>query len=92
MDELPSKPFLDQNYPNPFNPSTMIRYGLPSDMRARMTVYTLLGKPIKVLFDERQASGIHYYDFSAADLPSGVYFYRLETPGGTLTRRMTISK
>jgi hypothetical protein len=92
MDELPSKPFLDQNYPNPFNPSTMIRYGLPSDMRARMTVYTLLGKPIKVLFDERQESGVHYYDFSAADLPSGVYFYRLETPGGTLTRRMTISK
>jgi Rieske Fe-S protein len=92
MDELPSKPFLDQNYPNPFNPTTMIRYGLPGDMQARMTVYTLLGKPIKVLFDERQESGVHFYDFSAADLPSGVYFYRLETPGGTLTRRMTISK
>jgi hypothetical protein len=61
-------------------------------MRARMTIYTLLGKPIKVLFDERQDAGVHFYYFSAADLPSGVYFYRLETTGGTLTRRMTISK
>ncbi len=90
--EIPNRMFLDQNYPNPFNPSTMIRYGVPSETMVRLTVHTLLGNEIKVLVDERQEAGTYMFDFAALDLPSGAYFYRLQTPLGTLTRRMTISK
>jgi hypothetical protein len=91
-DEIPAKAFLDQNYPNPFNPSTVIRYGLPNAMNVRMSIHTLLGEPVRLLFDGRQEAGIYYYDCSAEELPSGTYFYRLETPDGMLTRRMTVAK
>jgi hypothetical protein len=88
----PERMFLDQNFPNPFNPTTMIRYGVPVETNVKLTIYTLLGTPIRILVDERQEAGIYEYDFSALDLPSGAYFYRLQTPLGTLTRRMTVSK
>lgn len=88
----PERLFLDQNFPNPFNPTTMIRYGVPLETNVKLTIYTLLGTPIRILVDERQEAGIYEYDFSALDLPSGAYFYRLQTPLGTLTRRMTVSK
>ncbi|MBS1911620.1 MAG: T9SS type A sorting domain-containing protein [Bacteroidetes bacterium] len=89
---IPARVFLDQNYPNPFNPSTLIRFGLPEGSYVRLTIHTLLGTPVKVVVDGWQDAGVYVLDFSAQDLPSGVYFYRLETDFGTLTRRMTISK
>lgn len=88
----PNRLFLEQNYPNPFNPSTMIRYGVPTGMRVKLSVHTLLGSQIRVLVDQWQDPGTYTYDFIAADLPSGAYFYRLQTDGGTITRRMIISK
>lgn len=88
----PERLFLDQNFPNPFNPTTMIRYGVPVETNVKLTIHTLLGTPVRILVDERQEAGIYEYDFSALDLPSGAYFYRLQTPLGTLTRRMTVSK
>jgi len=92
LDSRPEQVFLDQNYPNPFNPSTIIRYGLPSQSRVRLTVHSLLGAQLDVVLDQMQEPGIYSYDFSAQNLPSGVYFYRLQTEMGTLTRRMTVSK
>lgn len=88
----PSKLFLEQNYPNPFNPSTMIRYGIPAGMRVKLTVHTLLGSQIRLLVDEWKEPGTYSFDFVGADLPSGAYFYRLQTDVGTITRRMIISK
>lgn len=88
----PARLFLEQNYPNPFNPSTMIRYGVPNSMRVKLTVHTLLGSQIRVLVDQWQDAGTYTFDFVAADLPSGAYFYRLQTDMGTITRRMIISK
>jgi hypothetical protein len=90
--ELPSRLFLDQNYPNPFNPSTMIRYGLPSGTNVRLSIHSLLGNEIKVILNGWQDAGTYTLDLSAQDLPSGIYYYRLQTELGTLTRRMTILK
>lgn len=89
---LPPRIFMDQNYPNPFNPSTMIRYGLPDGSNVRITIHTLLGNQVKMVVDSYQDAGVYTLNLSAQDLPSGVYFYRLETNFGTLTRRMTIQK
>ena len=88
----PGKVFLEQNYPNPFNPSTVIRYGVPSAMKVKLTVHTLLGTQIRVLVDQWVEAGTYSFDFVAADLPSGAYFYRLQSDLGTITRRMIISK
>lgn len=90
--ELPSRPFLDQNYPNPFNPSTMIRYGLPAAMHVRMSLHTIVGEEMKVVLDEYREAGIHMIALRADDLPSGMYFYKLQTRQGTLARRLTVAK
>jgi hypothetical protein len=90
--EQPGRLFLDQNFPNPFNPSTMIRYGLPGGSRVKLTVHTLIGTRIRVLVDQWQDPGVYTYDMFANDLPSGAYFYRLQTEFGTITRRMIVSK
>jgi hypothetical protein len=92
LDPIPGTAFLDQNYPNPFNPATIIRYGLPQGSHVKLTIYTLVGSQIDTIVDEWQEPGIHSINFSAHDIPSGIYFYRLQTESGTLTRRMTVRK
>ncbi|HEY9165681.1 MAG TPA: T9SS type A sorting domain-containing protein [Candidatus Kryptonia bacterium] len=68
---------LGQNYPNPFNPNTVINYQLVENSFVRLKVYDILGREVKSLVNERQTAGSHNVTFSASNLPSGVYFYRL---------------
>ena len=68
---------LYQNYPNPFNPATRIKYTLYKPDYSRLTVYSILGKEVKVLVDKYQSSGEHEIEFHAKNLPSGVYIYSL---------------
>jgi hypothetical protein len=82
---VPSEYTLFQNYPNPFNPSTVIRYhlpagqaGLPVTGRVMLTVYDVLGQEVKTLVDEIQGAGEHSVSWEPGELPTGVYFYRLE--------------
>jgi hypothetical protein len=84
---------LRQNYPNPFNPGTTISYTLKSDGKVRLAVYDLMGREVAVLVDGVQAAGRHEVSFSGADLPSGVYFYRIVTANNeVITRRMALIK
>ena len=83
---------LTQNYPNPFNPSTSISFTLPESGNVKLTVYNLLGQEIKTLVNGYKNSGVHFYNFDAKELSSGVYIYKLETKGFTQTRKMTIIK
>jgi len=77
--EIPSEFALNQNYPNPFNPQTTIQYALPEAAWVRLAVYDALGRRVRVLVDGMQAPAWHEVVFEASNLPSGVYFYRLET-------------
>jgi trimeric autotransporter adhesin len=90
--ELPNRLTLDQNYPNPFNPATVIRFGLPEQTDVRLEVYTLAGQRVARLADGNRTAGWHQVVFDASGLSSGVYFYRLQTPGGTITRKLTVVK
>lgn len=75
---LPWNFVLAQNYPNPFNPSTVISYQLPSNVRVSLEVFDVLGRLVETLVNTRQSAGPHSVVFNAANLPSGVYLYRLE--------------
>ena len=83
---------LHQNYPNPFNPQTVIEYALPEAAQVRLVVYDMLGREVTVLVDGRLPAGRHEAVFEAGELPSGLYVYRLEGGGQTLTRYMLLLK
>jgi hypothetical protein len=90
--ELPGRATLHQNYPNPFNPVTVISYQVPEQSQVRLAVYDLTGRRIDTLVDAVQGAGEYHVTWDASQLASGVYFYRLETGGEVLTRRMTLVK
>ena len=89
----PTKFLLHQNYPNPFNPQTMIEYQLPQTCHVRLVVYNLLGQKIATLLDQSQQAGQFNVVWDGKDsygrvVPSGVYFYRLETENFSEMKRM----
>ncbi|TVQ68575.1 MAG: T9SS C-terminal target domain-containing protein [Balneolaceae bacterium] len=83
---------LNQNYPNPFNPSTVITYEVSGQQHVRLSVYDVTGRLITVLVDQQQAPGEYQVNWDAGQLSSGVYIYRLEAGGQTITRNMTFVK
>ena len=89
---LPVRFSLNQNYPNPFNPETVISYELPVSETVILKIFDVMGKEIKTLVNEKQNSGFHQVSFNASALPSGVYFYQLNTQGFTDTKRMVLIK
>ncbi|MBC8041890.1 MAG: T9SS type A sorting domain-containing protein [Rhizobacter sp.] len=91
-DAKPSSFALQQNYPNPFNPSTTIRYQLPISGEVSLKVFDVLGREVATLVDTKQAAGNYIVRFSASKLSSGVYFYRLQTGGAVLTKKMLLLK
>lgn len=80
------------NEPNPFNPRTMIAYSLPQAQQVRLSVYDVLGREVRRLVDGDQTAGRHEVVFEAGTLPSGTYFYRIETPSGVQTRKLVLLK
>lgn len=46
-------------YPNPFTEGTVFQLSMPNDARIRISVYDILGKPIRTLFEGIHRSGKH---------------------------------
>jgi hypothetical protein len=91
-DETPTLYESSQSYPNPFNPSTVIAYQLPTGGHVTLKVYNVLGQEVATLVDGIQDAGFKSAMFDASRLPSGVYFYRLETASYILNKRMLLLK
>lgn len=91
-EQTPPAPSLDQNYPNPFNPSTSISYTVSRAGYVRLSVFNLLGQEVSRVFEGTQSPGTYDVSFSNLDLPSGVYFYRLQAPGIFETKKMIIAR
>ena len=89
---LPDGYSLSQNFPNPFNPTTMLTYRVPVLGHVILKVYDVLGRNVKTLVDERRTPGSYSVTFDASDLPSGVYFCRLQAGAFNETRKLTVLK
>jgi len=90
--QIPKGFALEQNYPNPFNPSTTIRYTVPQQGQVKLNVYNSLGQQVKTLVSEEKGKGSYEVVFNASNLPSGTYFYRLQTGTTVETKKMLLLK
>lgn len=92
--DIPQHFSLHQNYPNPFNPSTKIKFEIPAGVVevAHISVYDILGREVRTLVNENLKPGIYEAEFNAAELPSGVYFYRLSSGEFVYTKTMILIK
>ncbi len=92
--ELTGSPHLSlaQSYPNPATNLTRIEYALPTAGEVSLTVYDLAGRRVATLISGEQTAGRHTVGWEVADIPAGVYLYRLETSEGTLTKRAVITR
>jgi thiol-disulfide isomerase/thioredoxin len=90
--EIPSKYDLYQNYPNPFNPSTNIKFDIVRNGIVKLEVYDITGRVINTLVNGKLEAGKYEFTMTASSMPSGVYFYKLETENYSMTKRMILLK
>lgn len=83
---------LSQNYPNPFNPSTKITYSVPQSSNVIIKVFDILGDEIETLVNEEKPVGTYEISWYAVNLPSGVYFYKLQAGSFVETKKMILMK
>jgi hypothetical protein len=88
--QIPNKFSLGQNYPNPFNPSTRIQYQVSSNSQVNLKVYDVLGNEVATLVDEYKPAGNYEIEFSAENLSSGIYFYKLQSNNFVETKKMIL--
>lgn len=81
---------LSQNYPNPFNPSTTINYELPTTGLVTLKLFDLLGREVAMLVNEEKSVGRYSVLWNAGNMPSGVYFYRLDAGTFSETRKLLL--
>ncbi|HSD62417.1 MAG TPA: S8 family serine peptidase [Ignavibacteriaceae bacterium] len=83
---------LYQNYPNPFNPNTTINYSIPAGGNVQLKIYNILSQEVLTLVNGYNAAGEHHIEFKAAALPSGVYFYRIQSGRYIEVKKMILLK
>ncbi|MBT7311757.1 T9SS type A sorting domain-containing protein, partial [bacterium] len=84
-------------YPNPFNPSTTIKFALPNNGPANLSVFDLAGRLVKTLVSGNMNASEHTVvwngdDNSGRKVSSGTYYYRLNAGDFTETRKMSLIK
>jgi ELWxxDGT repeat protein len=90
--EIPGAFALFQNYPNPFNPSTTISYSIAKAGEVKLNVYDIIGNKVASVVNENKPAGSYSVQFNAAALPSGIYFYRLESESYFNTKKFILLK
>jgi len=83
---------LHQNYPNPFNPSTKIKFEIPEKEFITLKIFDVLGNEIESAYNKLLNAGTYEYNFNAAGLSSGIYFYKLITDKVVFSKSMLLIK
>jgi photosystem II stability/assembly factor-like uncharacterized protein len=88
--QFPSRFVLEQNYPNPFNPSSTISFSLPSKSFVSLKVFDIVGREVATIVSEELSAGNHTRQWNAANMSSGIYFYRLQAGSFTETKKLVL--
>jgi hypothetical protein len=89
---IPTEYSISQNYPNPFNPTTKLKLALPKAALTKLIIYDLLGREVQTLINKELEAGYHEINFDASNLPSGVYYYRIQSGDFIQTKKMILIK
>jgi hypothetical protein len=101
---VPLQYTLEQNYPNPFvigknqtERETTIRFVLPQEARAEVTIFDRLGRQVRVLANEVFPQGYNLVFWDGSDengfeQPSGIYFYRVRSGNFEQVKKLTLIK
>ncbi|CAF3743552.1 unnamed protein product [Rotaria sp. Silwood1] len=89
---VPSKYLIEQNYPNPFNPATTINYEIPNSNFVSLKVYDNTGRIVANLVNEIQPGGFYSVKFNAANLASGIYFYKITAGDFNAVKKLMLVK
>ena len=87
---VPDNFALKQNYPNPFNPTTTIEFDLPQATRLKLSIYTMDGRLVRTLMDQKMPAGAHHITISAEGLASGIYIYALQSKNFSASKKMIV--
>ena len=96
--EIPATYSLSQNYPNPFNPTTTIKINIAGGTAGqaahfvKLRIYDITGKQVATLVNEKLAPGTYSVTWNAANIATGVYFYKLTSDTYTSTKKMVLIK
>jgi len=88
---------LPPAYPNPFNPTVTIPFELAREGMVTLAVYDVAGRRVRTLVNEWTPVGSHLATWDGTGdrgerVASGVYFYRLQAPGMSETRKLVMMK
>ncbi|MCF7810865.1 T9SS type A sorting domain-containing protein [bacterium] len=88
--QIPTEFAILNVYPNPFNSTATVRYSLSLPTDVSLTVYDPLGRSVVSLFKGYKQAGFHFTEIITNDLPSGLYFVRLEASDKVFTRKVML--
>lgn len=83
---------LEQNYPNPFNPGTTIKFSLPAKEVVKLEIFNSLGEKVSELVNGVKEAGSYEIKFTAKNLPSGIYLYRLQAGTFMQSKKLILIK
>jgi hypothetical protein len=89
---LLNNPYLNPSYPNPFNSVTIIRFDIITPCPVSLQIYNLLGQQVNTLIDQSAVQGSYSIPWNATNLPSGIYFCRLQAGNFVQTRKLVLLK
>jgi hypothetical protein len=79
-------------YPNPCTERVEIRYENEEAGMVKLIIYNQLGQPVDYLINQAQGKGVQIVTWNASDLPSGIYYLRLQSGIQTATTKIILSK
>ena len=83
---------ISKLYPNPFNPSTEVSFSLSVDGHVQLAAYDIRGQKVDMIFEGAQSVGKHSYTWNASNLPSGVYYIRLQAGDRVASQKALLIK
>lgn len=84
---------LSAAHPNPFNPRTSFSLTIHESQEITVEVFNLLGARVRHIYEGTMEAGeSRTFTFTADDLPSGIYLYRVQGESFTATRQVTLLK